>query len=204
MQGATGLRTPRRGANLEIHPHLPTLVPRPMFGMHTFAPPQEPHEDQSLYCPCGHGGRLGPPERQLSGWRGRHQHDPLNAPTSWIRTALPARGGRASNHLTWTSPWTRWATDQRPPHRRAGCRPEVVFDTDGLETKAWRTPMGTPLQHALAKRASGRPLRVTLPEGTQRVVRCATGPRAKALQWLEPAQTGGASCPSSSPRARPS
>ena len=78
-----------------------------------------------------------------------------------------------------------------------GAGSEVVFDTDGLLIEGVEDAEGNALQHQLGEESFlGRPLRVTLPEGTQRVVvRYATGPRAKALQWLEPAQTGGGTAP---------
>lgn len=73
----------------------------------------------------------------------------------------------------------------------------IIFDTDGLTIEAVTLDDGSPATFALGDSTLiGRPLHVSLPSGTQRVhIRYATGPRAKALQWLRPQQTAGKAHP---------
>ncbi|HEX8452711.1 MAG TPA: M1 family metallopeptidase [Longimicrobium sp.] len=70
----------------------------------------------------------------------------------------------------------------------------IVLDTKDLTIQAVTNAAGAPLQWTLgtADTILGRPLEVTLPQGTRRiVVRYQTSPTAGALQWLTPAQTAG-------------
>ncbi len=71
---------------------------------------------------------------------------------------------------------------------------EIVLDTRSLEIQGVTDAGGRALQWTLGQGDSilGRPLTVTLPTGTRRiVVRYATTPGAAALQWLTPEQTAG-------------
>lgn len=81
--------------------------------------------------------------------------------------------------------------------RSAGSR-ELVLDTRDLDIRnvttaagdALRWTLGDPVEHL------GRPLRISLPEGVDRVeVHYRTGPDAAAVQWLEPEQTAGGAAP---------
>jgi len=70
----------------------------------------------------------------------------------------------------------------------------IVLDTKDLTIQAVTDAAGAPLQWTLgaADTILGRPMEVTLPQGTRRiVVRYQTSPTAGALQWLTPAQTAG-------------
>jgi aminopeptidase N len=70
----------------------------------------------------------------------------------------------------------------------------IVLDTKDLTIQAVTNAAGAPLQWTLGTADSilGRPLEVTLPQGTRRImVRYQTWPTAGALQWLTPAQTAG-------------
>lgn len=69
----------------------------------------------------------------------------------------------------------------------------VVFDTDGLTIEAVTLPDGSPLEHSLGEvGAFGTPLQVVLPRDADSVlIRYATGPSPRALQFLSPRQTQG-------------
>ncbi len=70
----------------------------------------------------------------------------------------------------------------------------IVLDTRDLTIQGVTDAAGAPLQWTLgtADTVLGRPLEVTLPPETRRiVVRYQTSPTAGALQWLTPAQTAG-------------
>ena len=69
---------------------------------------------------------------------------------------------------------------------------EIVLDTRGLEIHNVTTPLGEPLSWELGEAVPhlGRPLRIQLPEGLDRLeVHYSTGPEAAAVQWLGPEQT---------------
>jgi len=71
---------------------------------------------------------------------------------------------------------------------------EIVLDTKNLDIRQVTGAGGEPLRWTLRQADSilGRPLVVTLPAGTRRiVVSYATRPGAAALQWLSPEQTAG-------------
>jgi leukotriene-A4 hydrolase len=71
---------------------------------------------------------------------------------------------------------------------------EVVLDTKELTIQEVTDAAGRPLRWSFGETDSilGRPLTVSLPEGTRRVrVRYETSPGAGALQWLSPEQTAG-------------
>ena len=70
---------------------------------------------------------------------------------------------------------------------------EIILDTDGLEIKGVNAGNGGPLPYELGDSTFlGRPLRIALAPGTDRiVVQFNTGPGARALQWLNPQQTSG-------------
>ena len=73
------------------------------------------------YCPRGYGpGARGLPNANSPDGGAGHQR-PLNAPTSWIRTALPGPREAVIDRWTWTSPWT-W----RPPHLAGPPRPDLA------------------------------------------------------------------------------
>ncbi len=67
----------------------------------------------------------------------------------------------------------------------------VVFDTYGLTIEKVTLGDGSEAKHALGDSSSmGRALTVALPPGANKVaITYSTGPEAKALQWLSPAQT---------------
>lgn len=67
----------------------------------------------------------------------------------------------------------------------------VVFDTDGLRIDKVTLADGTEVPYTLGDSTfMGRPLRVALPPGADRVtIAYRTGAQARALQWLSPAQT---------------
>ena len=69
----------------------------------------------------------------------------------------------------------------------------VAFDTDGLTIEKVTLGDGTVAKFSIGASDSilGQALRVALPPGADRVsITYSTGPDAKALQWLTPAQTG--------------
>ncbi len=69
---------------------------------------------------------------------------------------------------------------------------ELVLDTRSLEIREVTTPDGEALEWELGESVShmGRPLRIGLPAGVDRVeVHYATSPEAAAVQWLDPVQT---------------
>lgn len=68
----------------------------------------------------------------------------------------------------------------------------VIFDTDGLTIQKVTLADGTAAAFTIgdADPILGQALRVALPKGADKVaITYATGPEAKALQWLTPAQT---------------
>ncbi len=67
----------------------------------------------------------------------------------------------------------------------------VIFDTDGLTIERVTLGDGTDAKFTLGDTTfMGRPLNVILPAGMNKVaITYSTGPDAKALQWLSPAQT---------------
>jgi len=75
---------------------------------------------------------------------------------------------------------------------RAPGAEEIILDTRGLDIRAVTTPLGDALRWELGDPVEhlGRPLRVRLPAGLDRVeVHYRTGPDAAAVQWLGPEQT---------------
>ncbi len=73
----------------------------------------------------------------------------------------------------------------------------VVLDTDGLRIDSVTDGRGRPLGFRLGEAGQlGAALEVTLPAGVDSIrIAYATGPDARALQWLAPAQTQGGSKP---------
>lgn len=69
----------------------------------------------------------------------------------------------------------------------------VVFDTQGLTIEKVTLGDGREAEFSLGEGDfRGKPLRIALPAGADKVsITYATGPDAKALQWLSPVQTGG-------------
>ena len=70
---------------------------------------------------------------------------------------------------------------------------KLILDTDGLKISSVQSPGGEHLDYSLGdgNEALGRPLTIVLPAGTEAVrITYSTSPGARALQWLEPAQTG--------------
>lgn len=73
--------------------------------------------------------------------------------------------------------------------RRTG--EQVVFDTEGLRIRSVKLPDGHDATYQVGDSSFlGRALTVQLPTGVDRVtIDYETGPEARALQWLDPAQT---------------
>lgn len=70
----------------------------------------------------------------------------------------------------------------------------IVFDTDGLLIESVKDQDGKDLTFQLGDTVAflGQPLTVSITETTEKVaIQYATSPGAKALQWLNPAQTAG-------------
>jgi aminopeptidase N len=83
----------------------------------------------------------------------------------------------------------------------------LILDTRDLVIQGVTDGAGEPLHYELGPedRILGRALKVTLPADRHLVtVSYRTSPRAAALQWLQPAQTAGASTRTCSRRARQS
>jgi leukotriene-A4 hydrolase len=78
-----------------------------------------------------------------------------------------------------------------------GHGPQVVFDTEGLDILGVVLLDGTPTTYSLGDSTMlGRPLRVDLPLHSEGVIiSYHTRQGARALQWLEPEQTGGGKHP---------
>lgn len=77
---------------------------------------------------------------------------------------------------------------------RDGDATEVILDTEGLEIERVTDGDGRDVPWVLGEgdEVRGRPLRVTLDGGTERItIVYRTGPDAGAVQWLSPAQTSG-------------
>lgn len=68
----------------------------------------------------------------------------------------------------------------------------IVFDTDGLEILGVTLADGRKAPFTLGVESLlGRALTISIPKGTERLsIAYATGPSARALQWLDPQQTG--------------
>ncbi len=70
----------------------------------------------------------------------------------------------------------------------------IVFDTDGLLIESVKDQNGAELTYTIGDTVAflGQPLTVTISEETKKIaIQYATTPGAKALQWLNPAQTAG-------------